>query len=277
MASTTQIKNVTVVGAGGRLGRLITTALLDAGFTVVALARAESTTTALPDGVAAVRRVDFTSLEDLTGALEGQDAVVSVIGTMAVGQQRVLVEAAARAGVGRFVPSEYGLDTRAPGLRTTKLGRMLGPKIELSLEAGLLGIDIPNRKATIVDSGDEPFSASNREQVARAVVAVLQRPAETANRYLMVQSLTTTQNKLLKVVGEEMGQEFQAVERVTAADTEKAADDALAGGTRLTPSGPMSASTSLRMGRGARSGTKRRRMSSWGYGPRICGRVFGRY
>ncbi|KAK8119771.1 NAD(P)-binding protein [Apiospora kogelbergensis] len=203
-------------------------------------------------------------MEDLVGALRGQDAVVSAIGTMAVAHQRVLVEAAARAQVKRFVPSEYGLNTRSAGLRDTKLGRMLKPKIDMvdrlielaehsagaftwtglgnnlffdsSLEAGLLGIDISAQKATIVDSGDELFSTSNRGLVARAVVAVLERPDETANRYLMVQSFVTTQNELLKVVSEEMqkasdgsGQKFE-VKHITAAGTEKVADDALSGG-----------------------------------------------
>ncbi|KAK8032210.1 NAD(P)-binding protein [Apiospora arundinis] len=261
MESSTAFKSVAVIGAGGKLGKLVTTALLSAGFTVVALTRAGSSTP-LPDGVAAVRQVDFTSLEDLVGALAGQDAVVSVIGTMAVAQQKVLVEAAAQAKVKRFLPSEFGLNTRGAGLRDTKLGRMLKPKMEMvdrlmelaekshgaftwtgvgnnlffdsSLEAGLLGIDIPSRKATIVDSGSEPFSTSNRQQVAWAVVSVLQRPEETANRYLMVQSFVTTQNQLLKVVCEELeaagkDKEFQ-VERITAAKTEQIADEALAGG-----------------------------------------------
>lgn len=102
------------------------------------------------------------------------------------------------------------------------------------LEACLLSIDIPSRKATIVDSGSEPFSTSNRLQVAQTVVSLLPRPEEMANRYLMVLSFATAQNQLPKVVGEGLeaagkDKEFQ-MERITAAKTEQIADDALAGG-----------------------------------------------
>lgn len=76
-----------------------------------------------------VKKVDFKSEESLTTALTGHDALVCVIGTMATGEQMRLVDAAVAAKIKRFIPSEYGLNTRTVGA-STKLGKMLGTKIK---------------------------------------------------------------------------------------------------------------------------------------------------
>lgn len=48
---------------------------------------------------------------------------------MATGEQIRLVDAAVAAKIKRFIPSEYGLNTRTVGV-STKLGKMLGTKIK---------------------------------------------------------------------------------------------------------------------------------------------------
>jgi putative NADH-flavin reductase len=102
------IKTVAVVGAAGSLGAHIVSALLAANFTVTAITRPTSTST-FPQGVP-VRRADPSSFEELKAALAGQDAVVSASGAPAVigAGQDPLIDAAAAAGVRRFIPSEYG-------------------------------------------------------------------------------------------------------------------------------------------------------------------------
>lgn len=97
----------------GTLGRVAVRELADAGFAVTVFTREGSAST-VPPGVA-LRVVDYASVESLTAALEGQDALVSVIGTVAVAGQRPLVDAAVAAGVRRFIPSEYGINTRFLG------------------------------------------------------------------------------------------------------------------------------------------------------------------
>lgn len=52
------------------------------------------------------------------------------------------------------------------------------------MKASLLGIDLAAKKATIVDSGDEPFSATNLDDIGKAVVSILKKSEETANKYL---------------------------------------------------------------------------------------------
>ena len=59
-----------------------------------------------------VLRSDY-SFSSLVDVFEGQDAVVSAIATLDVTQQHAIVDAAAAAGVKRFLPSEFGGDTSA--------------------------------------------------------------------------------------------------------------------------------------------------------------------
>ena len=109
------------------MGPPVVKALLDANFTVTALTRQSSKHT-FPASVTAIP-VDFTSLDSLTDALKGQDAVVSVLGTMSVGNQGPLVEAALAAGVKRFIPSEFGVNTRKA--KGKPIGKILAAKIDL--------------------------------------------------------------------------------------------------------------------------------------------------
>lgn len=72
-----------------------------------------STTHNFPPSVS-VAPVDYDSIDSLTAALRGQDAVVSTLGAAALAKQLLLVNAAAQAGVKRFIPSDFGSDTLHP-------------------------------------------------------------------------------------------------------------------------------------------------------------------
>ncbi|KAL1849177.1 hypothetical protein Daus18300_013334 [Diaporthe australafricana] len=249
----TELQKIAVVGGAGNLGKFIVDALLRESFAVTAISRSDSATTFPPE--VHVKKVYFKSQESLTAALAGQDALVCVIGTMATGEQLTLVDAAVAAKVKRFIPSEYGLNTRTIGA-STKLGRILSTKIKTvdyliakteqfdwfswtglgnnlffdwSMKAGLLGIDLAAKKATIVDSGNEAFSTTNLALIGQAVTSILKKPEETANKYLVISSFTTTQNEILKVVEEQTGSKFE-IKNITAAEAEKSADDNLSSG-----------------------------------------------
>jgi hypothetical protein len=73
--------------------------------------------------------VDFESFDALKSAFDGQDAVVSVVATMAIASQRVAIDAAVAAGVKRFVPSEFGINTRK--VQGTTIGKILAGKIAI--------------------------------------------------------------------------------------------------------------------------------------------------
>jgi NmrA-like family len=99
-------------GAGGHLGPSILSALdADPHFIVSILARTSSKST-FPSHLI-VHRIDDSYPEaSVLAAFHGQDAVISTIATASLGIQTKLIDAAIKAGVKRFIPSEFGSDTR---------------------------------------------------------------------------------------------------------------------------------------------------------------------
>lgn len=87
-----------------------------------------SSSSVLPSDVEA-KEVNFDSQESIIEALSGQDAVISTIGTLAVSAQLALIDAAVSADVKRFIPSEFGVDTRL--VAGTKLESLLVGKIKV--------------------------------------------------------------------------------------------------------------------------------------------------
>ncbi|KAI1177346.1 hypothetical protein F4777DRAFT_596737 [Nemania sp. FL0916] len=226
------IRTVMVLGATGNLGPHILNALSTAGFHVKALSRSQPRASSTVLANVDVLRSDY-SFASLADVFKGQDAVVSTISTLSVQQQLAIIDAATTAGVKRFLPSEFGSDTsvddeentaafirdkqevvrylrrkEAGGLSWTAL--CPGPWVDWMLEEGngLLGIDVRSRTATIIDSGEQEFTASTIELVARATASVLLHPDETKNRYIQVHSFTLTQNLLLGALERAIGAEF---------------------------------------------------------------------
>ncbi|KAI0466264.1 hypothetical protein F4859DRAFT_331215 [Xylaria cf. heliscus] len=216
------IKNVAVVGGSGNLGRAAVRELIDAGFAVTVLTREGSTST-FPAGVVS-KAVDYASVESLTSVLQGQDALVSTIATIAVGGQQPLVDAAVAAGVRRFIPSEFGINTRFLGKEP--IGTILQGKVQTlnyihakskqnplftwtgistglffdwGLEHGSIGLDKATKTATIYDSGNEAYQASNLPHIGKAIAAVLKHPEQTVDRYISIASFNPTQNQVLGI------------------------------------------------------------------------------
>ncbi|CAK7212229.1 hypothetical protein SCUCBS95973_001391 [Sporothrix curviconia] len=223
------IKNVVVAGGTGALGTPITNALVQAGFNVTVFTREGSTST--PPAGTSVKQVDYKSVDSLKAALAGQDAVVSVLGSFVIGEQQPLAEVAVAPGssIKRFIPSEFGINTRKT--RDTPIGKILGGKTLLvdflteaaaknpnfawtgissghffdwGLTHGSLGLDAKTHTATIYDSGNERYHASNLPFIGKAVAAVLRQAGtpedKTANKYIEIASFTPTQNEVLAAV-----------------------------------------------------------------------------
>lgn len=68
-----------------------------------------------PEGVPVIR-ADYT-LDALSEAFRGQDAVVSAIGSTDFLIQKVMIDAAIKAGVQRFLPSELSINGTALAVR----------------------------------------------------------------------------------------------------------------------------------------------------------------
>lgn len=80
-------------------------------FNITAVSRYTSRAS-FPNGVT-VYKTDFSD-EDLVTAFKDQDVVISTVGLAGFGEQKKLVDAAIRAGVKRFLPSEYSANTEDP-------------------------------------------------------------------------------------------------------------------------------------------------------------------
>jgi nucleoside-diphosphate-sugar epimerase len=113
---------VTVLaGATGTLGGRIARALLERGANVRAIVRHSSA----PDKVeelqkrgATIAKVDFNSVPEMTRACLGGSCVISALSglrELIVETQTLLLDAAVKAGVPRFIPSDFAIDfTKLP-------------------------------------------------------------------------------------------------------------------------------------------------------------------
>lgn len=262
------IKTVAVVGASGNIGSHATKALLDAGFTVTAITRPDSKST-FPDNVQVRRAdpTSFEDVKAALEGQDAVIAAAAT-NVAATGEgQDVLIDAAVAAGVKRFLPSEYGhasdrfpegeilgklLQGKAktlkyvqekakanPGFSWTGVGTSYffdwGLDVEQMTKAspdfdvGLLGFNIPQKKATIFDSGNEIWSTTSLPFIGRAIAAVLLHEEETKNQYVDVVEFQTSQNQILKALEDETGVKF-AITRVDTAETEKNGHEKLAKG-----------------------------------------------
>ena len=244
------INNVALVGASGNLGPSILEAFLQNGdFNITAISRKESKAE-FPSAVKVIK-TDLSTVESLTKAFEGQDAVVLIVGAEALAEQKRYIDAAVAAGVKRFIPSEFGSDLSDP--EVVKLVPIFKPKVEATeylkskesdtfswtsiatgpffdwgLKVGFLGFNLKERKASIWDSGTAPFSASNLSLIGEAVVRVLSTAyvEDTKNKTVYVESHTTTQKKILAELEKQCGKDNKwTVEKV---DGKKVFEDAQA-------------------------------------------------
>ncbi|CUS13186.1 unnamed protein product [Tuber aestivum] len=245
------IRRVILVGATGNLGPSILKALqASSALETTILTRENSKTAQSPPPNTKVLTADYTSVSSLAAAFAGQDAVVSTIAGAALGDQQALIDAAIQAGVKRFIPSEFGSNVNND--KTAKLavfgGKIAtvdylkkkegeitwsslvnGPFFDWGLKVGFLGIDIPNKRATLLDGGNTPFGTTNLSDIGQSVVGILAHPEETKNRYVFVQSAVTTQNKLLAAAEKAAGEKF-AVEQQNTEDLEREGNEKIAKG-----------------------------------------------
>ena len=163
--------------------------------------------------------MDYTSQESLQTALKGHDAVVSTVAGVAVAGQKPLVDAAIASGVKHFIPADYAMSLRSPGVRLLppytdvleieKYLRALSDQISWTIVAcgGFLeysfdlpfAIDLANRRVDIVNGGDVPFSVSDFGTVATAIAGVLRQPERVVGHCVQIHGMLITQNEVLKI------------------------------------------------------------------------------
>jgi len=225
----TTITKVALAGASGSLGKPVLKHLLASNFTVTVLTREDSTST-FPAGVKVIK-VDYSSEEDLTAALQGQHALISTLTTEAVASQDILIKAAIAARVYRIIPSEFGSDdfleaNRSLPVYSPKLAiqKLLEENVkdtngevtytfvinnvflDWAIDYSFL-IDAKNKKVVLYDGGETRYSATPLHTVAKGVVGVLEHPQETANRAVRIHGTVLTQKRILELGKRALGEE----------------------------------------------------------------------
>ncbi|MCJ1390052.1 hypothetical protein MMC18_002910 [Xylographa bjoerkii] len=210
------ITRVALAGASGNIGPAILDQLLNAGFRITVLTR-KSSTHSFPSSVTVIP-VDYESLDSLTNALQGQDALVSTLASGASATQLLLVEAAAKAHVKRFIPSEFGYDSlneknralpifkdkvvvqdvlkkqaASSGMTYTLI--CTGPFLDWGIMAGFL-MNLKGKSIDLFDGGHRAFSTTSLATIGKAVAGVLAQPEQTKNRAVYVQDTAPTLQQL---------------------------------------------------------------------------------
>ena len=244
------IKTVALAGAAGNLGPAILDALLAAGSFEVTIITREGSNSTFPPGIKVIP-VDYSSLDSLTTAFRGQDAVVSTLAMVALDTQTRMIDAAIAAGVKRFLPSEFGSDTYNPKSRALPVfhGKIViqdylerkskessltyTPIItagffDFLLKLGMI-INFKDRKATLYDGGDRRISVTRLSAIGTAVVGVLQHPEETKNRPVYVHEAVITQNQVLKIAQDAAPDQKWETEVVDTEELERKAVEGLKG------------------------------------------------
>jgi hypothetical protein len=235
------LPRIAIAGATGNLGLPIHSALLSAGYHVTALSRIGGNRSKLsPHLNLTIKEVDFTSVSALSEALQNIEVVISCLATSAMGSQNPLIDASVVAGVKRFIPAEFGMDSQnplamqlpvcVPKVETQKYLREQvknnpnftwtaianGMFLDWGLEMGV-SVDPARHAATLYNGGDIPFSATTLADVAKAVIGVISNQEQTANRLVYVQSALVTQNQLIRCAKGEDKIKWDVVEKTTEA------------------------------------------------------------
>ncbi|KAK4954921.1 hypothetical protein LTR10_007113 [Elasticomyces elasticus] len=226
------LKNIAIVGAGGRIGGFIANALIEQGqHHVTAITRPDSTAE-LPSSIHDVKKADYSSHSSLVEALTGQDFLVISMNVMAPkDSQTRLIDAAVEAGVRWIMPNEYGGswssseqmgkdDLLGPGILAIRkyieekgvnwVSCVCGFWYEFSLSGAEIryGFDFKKRSLTIFDDGKVKHTVSTWPQVGRAVAKFLALPVSGSsqcledwkNKQLCISSFTLSQHDMFDSV-----------------------------------------------------------------------------
>ncbi len=222
---------VVVAGAGGDLGARITRALTARGASVRALVRPDATA-ADRDRIAAlgatVVPADPMDVDAIAAAVAGADSVVSALNGLReviLDRQSVLLDGAVRAGVPRFLPSDYSADfTRtAPGgnrnfdLRREFMGRADRAPIRVTSILNGAFLDMLGNEMPIVQprvrrvlhwgNAEQPLDFTTKDDVAAYTAAAALDP--TTPRILRIAGDTISSRGIARALSEVTGKRYR--------------------------------------------------------------------
>jgi uncharacterized protein YbjT (DUF2867 family) len=216
------MKKILIVGATGYLGSHLVAACRKAGNETHALVRSktqsdEAKMAPLRQNDAVVHTGELEDYQSLLAACQDVDAVISAAGGDAIGLQGELIRAAKDAGIGRFMPSDFGVDPKVvgPGACVLVDGKaavqqavkdagieytFLNANCFMSFWAaglGQLGLMSPPEEVSYFGNGDVPVCFTNVPDVAAVALRVLTDP-RAANQEVSILVNPTTQEALIQ-------------------------------------------------------------------------------
>ena len=224
---------ILIAGASGDLGGRIAKALIVRGATVGALVRTEATADHREPLAAAgltIVPVDVSDVGSVAAACRGAACVVSALNGLhdvIVGRQSVLLEGAVKAGVPRFIPSDFSADFTGtePGYnRNFDLRREFmvladrAPIKTTSILNGafmdMLGVEMPIiqkgiRLALYWRSADQKLDLTSKDNVAAFTAAAVLD--ETTPRILRIAGDTVSARDIARVMSEVSGEQYRTL------------------------------------------------------------------
>lgn len=159
------------------------------------------------------------------------------------------IDAAIKANVKRFIAGEYGSKTTEP--RVNDAVPLFGAKVEVrdylkskessgltwtgiingaffdwGLRVGFLGFNFKEHTATIYGSGDAKTDVTLLSTIGKATGSVLEHAAETANKYVSINSFFVSQNEILAALEKTSGKKWETTE-ITIAEANKVGKEKL--------------------------------------------------
>lgn len=205
------------------------------------LGRSENNQNGLPAGVK-FGIVDYNSIDSLEAAFRGQDAIVSTVGMEAIPGQKLVIDAAVKAGVKRFIPSDFGALTTDPNashfphhLGMIDIQKYLHTKADAGLiEYTILSIgafteflgsdlliDWQHKRAEIWGGGRALVSTTSLAATGKAVASALRNLEATKNRNVFVHEYAVSQEQYLDMAKKYAKPETKwSVVKIEDADTE---------------------------------------------------------
>ena len=196
---------------------------MDGGFIVTIASRSNSNPNIWPN-VKSIT-IDYEDVLSVTEAFQGQDAVIEAFNPSATIHQSAIVQAAIAAGVSRLITPDFGPDTFNTHLKevliyepkiqaqkaledySAQAGKSLswtaiitGAWYDWAIKNGKFWINREVRTITRFGSGDQRYSMSRLETVAKAVITVLRKPELYHNRPVYIANHTISTNKLITMV-----------------------------------------------------------------------------
>lgn len=242
-------KTIAVLGGTGGLGAHIVSGLVSRKtFNVIVYSRPSSVTDAsnadkiknLESQGVRVVGVDSSDVDAFSAQLkaDGVQVLVSAVGAGALSEQIKYIDAAKAAGVQRFIPSEFGVDSDHHSASVSVLA-LKAPVREHLRKSGLeytlvfngffteyafspfLGFDFAAKTVTTVGDGDVPFSFTGESEVGKFVAALLadEDTERTKNKSVFIESGKLTWNQAIALVEEVSNSKFQ-VTRVPVEEAE---------------------------------------------------------